>query len=504
MKKTFVLGVLLSSVCGAVAQTEPATSNVQTRQGAIQGTLENGVYGFRGIPYAEPPVGALRWRPPQPAGKRPGIRKAHGFGPICPQVSDGQFAHENCLTLNIWTPGLDDGARPVLVWIHGGGFRAGSGNVPGELFAARGVTFVSINYRLGPLGFFAHPSLGGRAANFGLMDMVAALEWIRENIAAFGGDPGRVTVFGLSAGGMAVSLLLVSDAAQGLFHGAIVQSGYGTWALPRTANAPFPAPLGMDLQSGESAESLAQALIGRVSRTARTARELRALDAMALMEAVQGFHLPVVDGATLREEPGIVFRAGEHHQVPVITGGTSFEGSVMPYSGFSGDWYRRMWGEEFPAAQALYREDFDIDPELGILRMFGDNRYLAAARTLAAGTAGRGSPAWLYYLDLPVAGPLDQSPGTPHGYDGRLLFAARGQGDAAQRALARRFTGYWLDFARTGNPNGRSRLHWPEYSTEQDNWLVFGSEDEMRNGVMQERLDFINARYQRRVEPTVR
>ena len=225
--------------------------------GAYEGTVENGVNAFRGIPYAMPPTGQRRWQPPQSVRKHEGVRQALDFGPACPQAGVDRPTDEDCLTLNIWTPAVDDNARPVMVWIHGGGFRAGAGDVPGELFAARDVVFVSINYRLGPLGFFSHPAIGSRVANYGLLDMVMALEWVRENIAAFGGDPGRVTIFGLSAGGMAVSLLLVSEAAAGLFRGAIAQSGYGTWALPRTAHAPTPAPLGMDLNRAASAESLA-------------------------------------------------------------------------------------------------------------------------------------------------------------------------------------------------------------------------------------------------------
>ena len=369
-----------------------------------------------------------------------------------------------------------------------------------DLFAARGVVFVSINYRLGPLGFFAHPALGSPVANFGLMDMVAALEWVRHNIAAFGGDPGRVTVFGLSAGGMAVSLLLASKAADGLFHGAIAQSGYGTWALPRTANAPPPAPLGMDLKSVPSAEALARELIDRVSPDAETAAELRALDAMALMAAVEGFHLPIVDGTSLQEEPGILFLAGRQHDVPVITGGTSFDGSVMPYSGISDENYEGVWGKDYSAVTALYAEDFESDPKVGIARLFGDNRYLLAARTLGLGMGRKRSLAWLYYLDLPVAEPFNDSPGTPHGYDGRLLFAGPDLPDAGQRALAERLSGYWLDFARTGNPNGGARLHWPEYRGEDDRWLVFGIEDSVRRSVARKRLDFIESRYRQRIQ----
>ena len=495
------LAVLLFWACQVDAQQKTTAPVVATQQGSFEGALENGVYGFKGIPYAEAPLGPLRWRPPLPAPAHSGVRKALAFGPVCPQSEVSGPADEDCLSLNVWSPGLDAAARPVMVWIHGGGFRAGSGIVPGEQFAAQGVTFVSLNYRLGPLGFFSHPALGGEAANFGLMDMVLALEWIRDNIAAFGGDPQRVTVFGISAGGMAVSLLLVSDAAKGLFHGAIAQSGYGSWALPRTGNAPEPAPLGMGLESAPSAEALAQQLIERVKPSTHQARELRELDAMSLMEAVQGFHLPVVDGVTVREEPGILFLAGRHHDVPVITGGASFEGSVMPYSGISREQYKRDWGDQFDAARLLYRQDFERDPGRGMERMFGDNRYLLAARVLATGMHGKASPAWLYYLDAPVVDPMNDSPGAPHGYDGRLLFQASEIADAGRRSLAHRLTGYWLDFVRTGDPNGGSRLHWPANRSEQDNWLVFGIEDEARRGVIRKRLDFLEARYRQRIGP---
>ena len=493
-----LFGAILLSVLEAGA--EAAGNVVETQQGAFEGTVEDGGLVFRGIPYGMAPTGHRRWLPPQAAPKHEGVRPALDFGPACPQSRVGSRSDEDCLTLNVWTPGADDSARPVMVWIHGGGFVTGSGNVPGELFAARGVVFVSINYRLGPLGFFAHPALESLAANFGLLDMVLALEWARDNISAFGGDPGRVTVFGVSAGGMAVSMLLANEAARGLFHGAIAQSGYGTWALPRTANAAVPAPLGMDLNPVESAESLARELIERVAPDAETADELRGLDALELMKAVEGFYLPLVDGVTLREEPGILFLAGKQHDVPVMTGGTSFEGIIMPVSGISVEAYERIWGADYPAARALYRDDFDKSPAIGVKRLFGDNRYLLAARTLALGMARMNSPAWLYYLDLPVAGPPNDSPGAPHGYDRVLLFTRADMPDAGQQALAERLAGYWVDFARSGNPNGGSRLHWPEYREEDGRWLVFGMEDEVRRGVSKERLDFIEARYRQRVQ----
>ena len=201
------------------------------------------------------------------------------------------------------------------------------------------------------------------------------------------------------------------------------------------------------------------------------------------MRAVEGFYLPLVDGVTLREEPGILFLAGKQHDVPVMTGGNSFEGMIMPVSGISTEEYEHIWGADYPAARALYRDDFDKSPQIGVKRLFGDNRYLLAARTLALGMARRNSPAWLYYLDLPVFGPPHDSPGAPHGYDRRLLFSGEDLSSAGQRALARRLLGYWLDFARSGNPNGGARLQWPEYRQEEDRWLVFGIEDEVRRGI---------------------
>ena len=496
--KLRVLGFALAIAAGA-AGAESGAEVVVAPQGAYEGVVEDGVLAFRGIPYAMAPTGERRWLPPRAAPKHEGVRQALDFGPPCPQVRGGESTDEDCLTLNVWTAAADGSSRPVMVWIHGGGFVAGSGNVPGELFAAQGVVFVSINYRLGPLGILAHSALESPAANFSLLDMVMALEWVRDNISAFGGDPGRVTVFGVSAGGMAVSMLLVNDAARGLFHGAIAQSGYGTWALPRTGNAPVPAPLGMGLGPARSAESLARELIERVSPDAATADELRALDAVALIKAVEGFYLPVVDGVTLREEPGILFLAGRQHDVPVMTGGMSFEGIIMPISGISVEAYERIWSVDYPAARALYRDDFDKSPEISVKRMFGDNRYLLAARTLALGMARKNSPAWLYFLDVPVAGPPNDSPGAPHGYDRVLLFTRADMPDAWQQALARRFLGYWLDFARTGNPNDGTRLYWPEYREEDGRWLAFGLEDDVRSGIARKRLDFLEARYRQRI-----
>ncbi len=476
---------------------------VRIRQGAIQGNEHNGVARFLGIPYAAPPVGAARWLPPAPASAHSGTLEATGYGPVCPQPGAGNAA-EACLTINVWTPAVDDAKRPVMVWLHGGGFRAGSGAIPGELFAQEGIVIASLNYRLGPLGFLAHPALDRPEANFALMDMALALTWVRDNIAAFGGNPDQVTIFGISAGGMAVSLLLASDAAAGLFHGAISQSGYGAWALPRTSSAPTPAPLGMALDAAPNAETMGKELTARVSANATTAEDLRALDADALVAALQGFQLPIVDGVTLVEEPAIVALRGEANQVPTVAGGNSFEGSVMPASGVTPAQYQAWWGDDFPAAKAAYATDFAVSYDRGTQRMFGDNRYLLAAQALAEGMTKAGSPAWLYYIDFPATPPVEDSPGAPHGFDGALLFRSQDSDNEHLRNLGSRLMTHWLAFARTGKPVQDGSSAWPAWQQDAPTWLAFGaSGEEASPSPLGPRLPVLLERYYSRIAPAL-
>ncbi len=365
-----------------------AADVVQTSLGPVRGAPSGEVLAFKGIPYAKAPTERLRWQPPQPpkAWKQP--FDATAYGPACLQPANPQrpvgATSEDCLNLNVWTPALDDRERPVMVWIHGGGFRTGSNQVPGEVLARQNAVVVAINYRLGPLGFLAHEALKDDTANFGLMDMVLALQWVRDNIRAFGGNPHKVTIFGVSAGGMAVDLLMVHKPAHGLFHRAIAQSGYATWSLPRTAAAATPAPLAMGLGPAEDAHANATALVARITESRQSRRTLLKLDGQALVDAVEGFHLPIVDGATLTEEPAVLFDRGGQADVPFLTGGNSFEGSVMPASGFTQAGFEAMLADAFPALQRAYASDFAADHSLGVQRIFGDNRYLLAARRLSS------------------------------------------------------------------------------------------------------------------------
>ena len=509
--RSFIYAGLLTFLSGTAAAAVASTEVATTEQGQFRGVAADWGWTFLGLPYARPPLGDRRWRPPQPAAPHQGVQEASGYGPACPQPRAGRpdiaavSEDEDCLTLNLWTPALDGGKRPVMVWIHGGGFRAGSGRIAGQEFAARDVVTVSFNYRLGPLGFFSHEALGSREANFGLLDMVLALQWVRANVGQFGGDPGNVTIFGVSAGGMAVSLLMVSPPAEGLFHRAIAQSGYGTWALPRTRHAPPAAVLSMAFTAAPSAERIAQGLVAKVTGQPVTAGLLRALDGTALAAAVEGFHLPLVDGATLPEEPGLLFAQGRQHDVPLITGGNSNEGSVMPASGISVARFAGYHQADRAAAERLYAEDHLLSREQGLARMFGDNRYLLAARVAGANMRHVESPAWLYYVDFVPAARRGEWLGTPHGYDAAILFAGAQSEDQAERALALRMQAFWVQFARTGDPNGDGPLAWPRYDRQADRWMVFSNGDRAEGGVRAQggviaaKLDFLESHYRRRV-----
>jgi para-nitrobenzyl esterase len=475
---------------------------VQTGQGTIAGEVSGTMAVFKGIPFAEAPVGKLRWAPPVPEKAHQGVLDARVQGPACLQSQRAErplVMSEDCLNLNVWTPAIDDGKRPVMVWIHGGGLRAGSSAVAGEVFAERGQVLVAINYRLGPLGFFAHEALDLPSANPAILDMVLALEWVRDNVSAFGGDPENVTIFGVSAGGMAVNLLMVTDAAEGLFHRAIAQSGYATWALPRSLAATGPAARAMDGNPAASAEDLSRALVAKVAPDTSSAEELYALDGQALVDALVGFQLPVVDGTTLPAEPGQLFLQGRQHDVPYMTGGNSYEGTVMGGSGISLDDYAAFVADELSDAEKLYAADFAISRKMGLSRMFGDNRYLLSARVLGTAMAKVSNSAWLYYVDFVPPSQKDQWLGTPHGVDAYMLFGGHASDEAETRELVARMRSYWSNFASGGDPNGEGLLTWPAYRAESDEWLVFGAEDTLRSGVLDAKLDLLEGHYRNRV-----
>ena len=510
------LGLLL-----ACAAEPPNPFLVQTDAGPVQGFAPEGsddIAAFLGIPFAQPPEAELRWRSPQPVPSWAEPVQANDYRPICPQGRAQLPQSEDCLYLNVWTP-IDrtgDEPVPVMVWIHGGGFRAGNGRLGdapetgrGAGLARRGVMVVSIQYRLGALGFFAHPALAAEAAasgepegSHGVLDMIAALDWVRRNAAAFGGDPDRVTIFGVSAGGMAVNTLMSTPASAGLFHRAIAQSGYGTWRLPHLSEARWGLPSARD----QGAALIAEA--GLEFGNEPSTDDLRSVPFEKLNALGTGFWVPIT-GDVLPDEPGIVFARGEQHDVPYITGGNSFEGTIFrAFTMTPGDYFA-TFGKREGRARALYGADGETDADaerIAAATLFGDQRYVISARYLAEQMKTVSSPARTYYFQFVPEAQRETFPGAPHGSEVSYVFADPGDPDSERypgadgAALADAMAGYWTRFAATGDPNGDGAPEWPEYDAESDTWMVLDApKAEATAGLLKDRLDLLEAVYLERV-----
>ncbi len=490
--RVFVWLLVLLPVLACGDDSRP---KVRTAYGEVIGLIEDQSKHFRGIPYAQPPVGTLRWQPPREPEAWTQPRDATQFGPNCPQKSEIENTREDCLTLNVSTPiyAQADEKLPVLVWIHGGGLVAGSGSssyTQGRLWNKEGIILVTINYRLGALGFFAHKALdSSHGANYGLMDMVAALKWVKGNIANFGGDPGRITIMGASAGGMAVQLLMVTPEASGLFNGGIAESGYGTWPKPRTKPAP---PLAGSPSAEEIANTIVKRILGRDAESV-TLEQLQQITPEQWVNSINGFHLPIVDGITLPEESAVLFSRGRQHPVTFISGGTSFDGSVFPYSGLSQEDVMSYFRDDLDEISKLY----DLhDPEqkaLGIKKLFGDMRYLIAARYMTQHMAKVQRPGYLYMFDYLPSEKRDALPGAPHVSEIDLLF------NQDTNHAANLMRQYWINFIKTGNPNGPDLLGWPAYDEKDGKWMVFRDEPVSKSNVRKDKLDVLEELYLKRV-----
>jgi len=475
----------------------PAGPTAAVAGGTVAGRLENGVHVFRGIPYAAPPIGTQRWRPPQPAGAWDGVRDAGAFGPACPQperrdrrTGVGETA-EDCLYLNVWAPPRAD-AAPVMVWIHGGAFRLGAGSLPfydGTSFAANGVILVTFNYRLGRFGFFAHPSLEHNG-NFGLMDQVAALEWVQDNVAAFGGDPDNVTVFGESAGGASVLYLLTSPKTGGLFARAAIQSGGGTQVTPHLTR-----------RRGLRQSLMAAGVEWQGADV--SAAELRALPVDAVLGEGRiggiGSVGPVIDGEWVVADPGARLLAGAFQRVPVLVGSNGNEASVL--AAFGTDAARAV------AAAGVDREDLvGLYPEQDwAARAWGDAAFVTGARFTAREVAEAGEEAYLYHFDYVLERRRDAVAGAGHGSEIPFVFntldalpMSRLLVTDTDRAMARRLHSHWLSFARSGDPAGRVEGYWPAYTPANDMLLFIGERVEARGGFRRAQLDFHEQRWRRR------
>ena len=487
---------------------DDAAPRARVEQGVLAGREADGVASFRGVPYAMPPVGELRWRPPQRAGSWNGVRDASQLGAICiqpPANGDNGVGplpmSEDCLTLNVWSPVERDGPLPVMFWIHGGGLNNGSGTAAlydGTRLAKRGVVVVTLNYRLGRLGFFDHPALAMErgadepAANYGLMDVVAALRWVQENAAAFGGDADNVTIFGESAGGALVTRLMISAEARGLFHRAVVQSGLG-----RDEGTPLDAPR---RDGGESMRARGEAFAA--AHGATTADELRAIPAEAFLRPAPNFYggdLLVRDGVYVTEDVEAAFSAGREAPVPLIIGTNSAEfwwmkpSDLTPYGALDD----AMTDEERAAFLRAYGGQDGYDAHV-----LSDLVFNEPARHLARLHARNGHPAYLYRFDVVSAAMPEPHEGATHASERQYVFdnltaSPWPTAEMDQRA-ADQMAGYWTTFARTGDPNGGMRQAWPEFGAEPDRLLEFTNDGPVARDVpFAERLDLIEAYYGR-------
>jgi len=476
------------------------STNIKTESGVLAGSLEDGIFSFKGIPYAAPPLGDLRWRPPVPPSDWQDVRDAKAFGPACPQPMLGPAPaspaglSEDCLTLNIWAPERSDKPLPVMVYVHGGAHVIGSAAQPiydGEAFARAGVVIVTINFRLGNLGYFAHPALTREAApdaplgNYALMDQIAALKWVKRNIAAFGGDPENVTLFGESAGGTNVLLLLAIPSAKGLYDKAIIQSASRWTSLPALA---MKQATGAELAAGWGLDG-AQSSSG----------ELRALpvEKLGVTSVGPGFG-PFIDGRLLPEGPLQSLQAGRFTDVPLIIGYNSDEGSLMELFQLSPETIFSAYpAEKLAEARKLYADE-GTDERLVARRMFADALFGVSARLVARHTAS-GTPTWVYLFSYVPEESRANSLGAPHGgelvyvfdnFDKPLQGLPGGGGTEQDRTMAKLMQSCWVSFASKGVPECLDALDWPAYEAASDPLLELGELPVVRTHFRKAQIDF--------------
>jgi para-nitrobenzyl esterase len=450
---------------------------VKTAQGKAQGkTINEGkVKAFLGLPYAAPPVGDLRWKAPQPPAKWQGVRDATKYGASCFQghiyddmVFQDSGPSEDCLYLNVFTPANAKGKLPVTFWIHGGGYSGGAASEPrhnGDILPTKGVVLVTINYRLGIFGFFATADMAkeanGAAGNYGMLDMVAALQWVKANIAKFGGDPGNVTIFGESAGSSAVSTLMAAPPAQGLFHKVIGESGAAFSNVLPTGT----------LEARETRDSEWAASLG-----ANTLAKLRAMSADAIIEASRKDDAPrfstVVDGRLLIEPVSETFAKGKQAHVPLLAGWNRDENSSNA-DGMTVEKWKAFAAEKFGDRADEFLKLFPGDTDEQAARSsidFGSDAFIAFGtwKWIAAHAKTGDSPVYRYHFEL-AAPPSKFHQGTFafHSDDIEYVFGTLDTRPGAEwrpedRKLSEQMMSYWSNFARTGDPNGPGLPEWPK------------------------------------------
>jgi para-nitrobenzyl esterase len=487
MRRSILLALLCAAPLALAAAPPPPQATLTT--GAVRGQgLPAGGAVFRGLPYAQPPVGSLRWREPQPVAAWSGVEDALASRPPCAQGSSGWNAkeaaasQEDCLYLDVWTPEWPVRAkRPVMVWLHGGGNSGGAGGsdplYEGTRLIARGVVLVIVDYRLAVFGFLAHPDLTRESphhasGNYGLLDQLAALRWVQDNIAALGGDPKQVTLFGQSAGAMDLSALMASPLARGLFHRAIAESGSALGPLPSLA------------EHEQKGSALAASLKAPASGTLA---HLRQLPVDVLLKAAPGATANL-DGWLLPRQPKDVFAEGAANPVALIIGSNAveFQGDASPEE--LRRQIERQLGPLAPRALTLYgraEAPTRADPLYGTAsdQWNADSQFRCPAVLQGRWHAGAGHPTWEYEFDraIPPKPTVIHSSELPYVFDNLWDHGSQaGRYEEADRRLASAMQAYWTNFAKTGDPNGPALPEWPRYDAQSRRFLQFTRTGEIR------------------------
>ena len=540
----FCLAVLLGGCSDLPEEESPASAaqgespaialELEVTGGAIRGIGDmspGGLKQYHAIPYAAPPVGDLRWAPPAPVVPWEGVRDASARGPACTQrrpVSAPFFAaqqaktpqqrSEDCLTLNVWTTAdRSDEGRPVMVWIHGGGLVGGAGSMhSGHQLAGRGAVFVTFNYRLGQLGFFAHPELSaenpaGLSGNQGFRDQIQALQWVRDNIAQFGGDPDNVTILGESSGGTSVAVLQASPLARGLFHRAIGQSGAPFHPMRHRTREQSFAPAGET-----NGLRFGAALVGEGADQSLAA--LRAVPAERILAAAQSSrdfsvyeYLPMVDGEVLVEDVATTFANGNQADVPTMVGSASDESSapveilgtamgagVRGFSIFAAS----MLPEVREELAAHYPAATDEEATRSWQDLLNDMNFNYPMRAWARGMANVESDAYLFWFSWRPPIPNADYYGAFHGSFQMYLLGDlegfRAVPTDADREFSSMLAETWVRFARTGNPNGGPLPEWPAFTLEDEPYMELGPTLRVGNHLRTEQLKLIAKAWERR------
>lgn len=511
-----LLIVAALSVTGCGTSETAALEKVKLDSGPISGLQEGGIWSYLGIPYAAPPVGELRFKEPQPVDNWKETRACTTYGPACPQNDPAEMSggdtgpvDEDCLFLNVWTPATSPSDRlPVMVWIHGGGFTTGAGSLAlynGANLASKEVVVVTINYRLGPLGFLAHPALSqenenASSGNYGLLDQIEALKWVQRNISGFGGDAGRVTIFGESAGGISVCDLMVSPLSDGLFQRAISESGPYT-----TASFPSGSIRTLD-EAEQTGERFAEVL--GVEGEEDPAAALRSASVDDLLNAANEMaspltgtlkFSPVIDGWVMPEDPAALFSDGKQHPVPLLVGTNADEGTIFApqvtlqeYQALVAFVYR----ERAPEVLALYPATSDQEAKTSLERLITEMGFAAQARFAAECVSDAGNTSFLYQFTQVVNTPLAAGLGSFHGLEIPYVF---GNLDAFRKfgleprdsdlALSAAMMDYWTSFAAEGVPRSAKGPSWPAYQPESDQYMELGETITVKSGLYKQPCD---------------